>query len=236
MAGNQDPRGPHWMNVMLELRAFGEVGRSIASRSFLNSAPRGDGHPVLVLPGLMASDASTIMLRHCLSKLGYVVEGWGLGRNWGAGDGAEERLRERLIEMGKTHRRTPSLVGQSMGGVFARYLAACHPNEVRSVATLGSPIAWSPRANNAWRMHEWMTGKSVGDDDPMWRKCVAPAVVPSTSIYSKSDGIVHWKSCVATGPMDKSIEVGGTHTGMAFAPKAILEVAKALAEASARRE
>lgn len=104
------------------------------------------------------------------------------------------------------------------------------------MATLGSPIAWSPRANNAWHAHEWMKGKRMEEADPMWRKCVAPALVTSTSIYRKSDGFVHWKSCVASGPMDKSIEVGGTHMGMGFAPKAILEVDKALSDASARPE
>lgn len=116
--GNLSPKGPDWVKVMLELRAFGEVGRGLASRSFLNHAPRGDGHPVLGFPGLLGSDASTIMLRRCLSKLGYEVEGWGLGRNWGARDGAKKLLRERLVEMGKRHQRKPSLVGQSMGGRF----------------------------------------------------------------------------------------------------------------------
>ena len=134
---------------MLELRAFRLVGASRALLPFLRRAPGGDGHPVLVLPGLIASDTSTQPLRAYLTDLGYEVHGWGLGRNMGLKPGLEDKMKTRLCELHKETGRQVSVIGWSLGGVYAREIASEAPDAVRSVITLGSPLHGNPRATNA---------------------------------------------------------------------------------------
>src|SRR5205085_10696947 len=86
------PQPPSRVLQLLELRAFGEFGSAFALLPLLQTAPRGDGHPVLVLPGLIAGDGSTRLLRGYLRGLGYDVHGWGLGRNLGLKPGLEDRM------------------------------------------------------------------------------------------------------------------------------------------------
>ena len=94
---------PSPLLMMLEARAFAEFGASVAAYPLLRRAPRGDGHPVLVLPGLGADDASTWPLRAYLRDLGYAVHGWQLGTNRGPREGVEGRLRERLATLAARH-------------------------------------------------------------------------------------------------------------------------------------
>src|SRR5215211_6689071 len=125
----QTLRPPSRTLMFLEGRAIHELGAFLGALPLLSLAPRGDGHPVLVLPGLVASDTSTRPLRSFLKHRGYSVYGWRQGRNL-------------------------SLRGWSLGGLYARQLAKMMPDRVRSVITLGSPFAGSPRATNAWRVYE----------------------------------------------------------------------------------
>jgi pimeloyl-ACP methyl ester carboxylesterase len=192
----------------LALRAGVEFGAGLAALPWLRLAPRGDGHAVLVLPGLGASDASTRMLRGFLRDRGYAAEGWGLGRNVGPRTGVERALLETLERMGDDSGRTVSLVGWSLGGLYARELAARRPQAVRSVVTLGSPLHHPHAA-----------------DRPL------PAV-PTTSIYSRSDEIVPWRcSVVATGDASENVEVLGSHLGLGFNPAVLFAVSDRLAQA-----
>ena len=145
-----DPAAPPSRELLwLELRAIPELAAFFSMFPVLRLAPAGDGHPVLVLPGLGASDASTRPLRAFLRDRGYRAHGWKLGRNLGPRPGAEAGMQARLAELHARYGRPVSLFGWSRGGVFARELARRARAQVRSVITLGSPFAGEPRASNA---------------------------------------------------------------------------------------
>lgn len=222
---------PSRLLQLLELRAAWELAAGVAALPWLRLAPRGDGHPVLVLPGLIASDASTRLLRGFLTRRGYDVHGWGLGRNYGPRPGVEDAM---LATIDRLHARTGrkvSLVGQSLGGAYARLLAARRPDAVRSVITLGSPVAGHPRSSNAWRLYEFTSGHGAVDPQ-RWQRVTQAPHVPTTSIYSRSDGVVAWRSSIeaAALPHTENIEVVSSHVGMAVNPAVLFVVAERLAQ------
>jgi pimeloyl-ACP methyl ester carboxylesterase len=227
-------RPPSTTLQLLELRALGELGLSLALMPVLRRAPRGDGHPVLVLPGLISGDTSMQLLRAYLGDRGYSAQGWGLGRNMGLKPGLEERMVARLLELHRAHGCKVSLVGWSLGGLFAREIAGIVPNAVRSVITLGSPIRGNPKSTNAWRIYELASGQRV--DDPQFRRPrSAPPPVPTTSIYSRTDGIVAWQCSVEpAGTHNESIEVKGSHCGLGVNAAALYAVADRLAQPEGR--
>ena len=226
----RSPRPPSKLLQLLEFRAFSEFGTSLALLPFLRRAPRGDGHPVLVLPGLIASDRSTQPLRSYLTDQGYDVHGWGLGRNMGLKPGLEKRMKACLRELHETSGRKVSVVGWSLGGVYAREIASELPDAVRSVITLGSPLHGNPRATNAWRVYELASGQSI--DDPDLKKLRdEPPPVPTTSIFSRSDGIVAWQCSVEpTTDRSENIEVVGSHCGLGVNAAALHAIADRLAQ------
>ena len=130
---------PLWLTA-LEARALLELGAWAAARQWLLRAPPGDGHAVLVIPGFGATDRSTWPLRHVLERLGYAVQGWELGRNTGSSPRIADALRRRLATARRRSGRPVSLIGWSLGGIYARELARRNPDAVRQVITLGSPI------------------------------------------------------------------------------------------------
>ena len=218
-----------WLQL-LELRAAGELAAGVAALPWLRLAPRGDGHPVLVLPGLIASDLSTRLLRDFLTGRGYDVHGWGLGRNYGPRPGIEEAMLATVDKLFAQSGRKISLIGQSLGGAYARLLAAQRPDAIRSVITLGSPVSGHPKASNAWRVYEFTSGRS-SDDPRRWKQVTQAPRVPTTSIYSRSDGIVAWQTSVqATRANTESIEVISSHVGMAVHPVVLFAVADRLAQ------
>ena len=218
--------------LLLEGRALWELGAFAASLPILSQAPRGDGHPVLVLPGLIASDLSTRPLRGFLNGQGYKAHGWGLGRNLGPRPGVQPLMLTRLRELHQRYQRKVSLVGWSLGGVFARELAKQAPKAVRMVITLGSPFGGHPKATNAWRVYEMASGETVGDRDSAFVESLRqPPPVPTTAIYSRSDGICAWQNCrEQPGPQAESIEVSGSHCGLGHNPAAVYAVAERLAQ------
>ncbi len=221
---------PSRLLQLLELRALWELAAGVAAQPWLRLAPRGDGHPVLVLPGLMASDRSTRLLRGFLTRRGYDVHGWGLGRNYGPRRGVEEAMLATIDRLHTTSGRKLSLIGQSLGGAYARLLAVLRPDAVRSVITLGSPVAGHPRSSNAWRVYEFTSGKSALDGR-RWKQVTQEPRVPTTSIYSRSDGVIAWRSSVgASGPNTDSIEVISSHVGMAVHPAVLYALADRLAQ------
>ena len=223
-------RPPSKFLQLLELRAFREFGASLALLPLLRTAPRGDGHPVLVLPGLIASDTSTEPLRAYLADRGYDVHGWGLGRNLGLRPGVETKMKARLREIHRESGRKVSIVGWSLGGVFAREIASAAPEAVRTVITLGSPIHGDPRSTNAWRVYELASGQSV-DDPKLRRPRDSAPPVPTTSIYSRSDGIVAWQCSVEPQTdYSESIEVIGSHCGLGVNASVLYAIADRLAQ------
>ncbi|WP_213959192.1 MULTISPECIES: triacylglycerol lipase [unclassified Variovorax] len=213
-----------------ELRAGWELGATLSLWPLLKLAPKGDGHPVLVLPGLGAGDRSTQLLRRYLRGRGYDVHGWGLGRNLGPREGVEAGMFKLLESLREKADRKVSLVGWSLGGAYARLLATKRPDLVRSVITLGSPFAGGPRSTNAWHIYEDVSGQSSDDQTRM--KHVRPTPpVPTTSIFSRSDGVVAWRgSLEKTGPAAENIEVFASHVGLGANPSVLYAVADRLAQ------
>ena len=226
-----EPRPPHPLLMLAEGRVVAELAAFYAARRWLVRLPRGDGHPVLVLPGFLASDFTTAPLRHLLRDLGYQVHGWGLGRNVRV-DLARVRAMEALLQ--RLHQeagRKVSLIGWSLGGLFARELAKLHPGSVRQVITLGSPIRDDRRHTSVTRLFEWLNGKEpepirhghfVGLDQP--------PPVPCTTILSRSDGIVHWRGAVQPdgSPHCENVVVSGSHCGLPVNPAVIAVLADRL--------
>jgi pimeloyl-ACP methyl ester carboxylesterase len=216
-------------------RATIEAAALLPAAPWLRRAPRGDGHPVLVLPGFTAGDESTIALRIYLRDLGYRAHRWKLGRNLGfdgSRAGFEGRLVHRLGVIFHRFGRRVSLVGWSLGGIYAREIARAAPHMVRQVITLGSPFAGRGRASNVRRLYEVLTGRKIPEHDPeLLARLHEPPPVPSTAIYSRSDGVAHWRACIErTGPHTDNIEVFGSHCGLGFNPAVLYAVADRLAQ------
>lgn len=229
----QAMRPPSRTLMLLEGRALSELGAYFGALPLLNLAPRGDGHPVLVLPGLVASDASTQLLRSFLRRKGYAVSGWRQGRNFGLRDGVQESMLDLVQELHETHGRKVSLVGWSLGGLYARQLAKMMPERVRSVITLGSPFAGDPRSTNAWQVYEMVSGRRAhSSDDNFGGALKQTPPVPTTAIFSRTDGICAWQGCRETpSPLSENIEVDSSHCGMGHHPAVVYAVADRLAQA-----
>lgn len=231
MPTTTDPSAPPSRALLLlELRAIWELGAFFSMAPLLRLVPRGDGHPVLVLPGLAASDVSTQPLRAFLKDRGYRTHGWKLGANLGPRPGAEAQMQARLAELAERHQRKVSLIGWSLGGIFAREMARRAPEQVRSVITLGSPFAGEPKASNAWQLYERASGCQV-EDWPQRERMRTPPPVPSTAVFSRSDGIVAWQGCMEQeGAATENIEVEGSHSGLGHNPTVLYAIADRLAQ------
>jgi len=231
---------PGWWLVLLEARAGWEAAASVLAWPILQTAPKGDGHPVMVIPGLGADDHSTIILRHFLSDRGYAVTGWGQGMNRGDGAGVREALVQRLLELETASGRAVSLVGWSMGGVFARMLAHQHTRSVRRVVTLGTPFTGDEQGTNAGWAYRLLNGRSPAGlkRSTLGRAATAAARVPTTSIYSRTDGIVSWHNSVAPqhDSLSENIEVHASHLGIGAHPAAMYAVADRLASPISGRQ
>ena len=231
-ASAQALRPPSKTLMLLEGRALHEFGAFVAALPLLSLLPRGDGHPVLVLPGLVASDASTRPLRDVLKNRGYAVSGWRQGRNLGLRPGVQDGMTDLVRALSDQHGRKISLVGWSLGGLYARQLAKMMPERVRSVITLGSPFAGSPKSTNAWRVYEMASGRRADEEDPRFGGSLTePPPVPTTAIYSRTDGVCAWQGCKErTSALSESIEVESSHCGMGHHPAVVYAVADRLAQ------
>lgn len=225
---------PNAFLMALEGRMPWEFGASIAAYPLLRAAPAGDGHPVLVFPGLAASDITTLPLRTFLRERGYRPHGWDLRFNLGPRAGVIEQSLARVRTLHRETGRRVSLVGWSLGGIYARELAKMAPESVRCVVTLGTPFTGSPKATNAWRIYELASGHKLDDPQVLAQVREAPPV-PTTSIYSRSDGVVAWRCSVnAPGKRVENIEVAASHIGMGLHPLAWFAVADRLAQGERR--
>ncbi len=215
---------------VLEARAFAEHYAAIVMCPILSAAPRGDGHPVLVLPGLAAGDATTAILRRFLKSRGYAASGWGQGLNLGLRPGVLERAHDTLRALYREHGRAVSIIGWSLGGLYARELAKLSPEMVRLVITLGSPFTGHPRETNAWRLYEFVSGHRIGSHD-FHGPLRTPPLAPTTSIWSPNDGIVSWRCSVETRrDLAENIVVDSSHFGLGAHPAALYAIADRLAQ------
>lgn len=230
------PARPSRLLALSELpRALGELTSLPWFGPLLMSAPRGDGHPVLVLPGFVTTDISTQILRRYLELLGYQSFGWELGRNLGPkAIGLEgEKLVQRLDAIYALTGKKVSIIGWSLGGVMARQVSRRRPDIVRQVISLGSPFTGDPRATNVLKAYEALTGQKLSDEatQAQLRESRAKPPVPSTAIFTKADGIVAWENC--REPADATtdnIEVYGSHCGLGVNASVLYAVADRLAQ------
>ncbi|HEX8957202.1 MAG TPA: alpha/beta hydrolase [Burkholderiaceae bacterium] len=221
---------PGWFLMALEGRAPLELGASLLSVPLLRQAPYGDGHPVLVFPGLVTGDLTTVVLRNFLESQGYAAHAWEQGINFGPRPGVMERCLERLQEVRAEHGSAVSLIGWSLGGVYARELAKMAPDDVRCVITLGTPFTGHPKATNAWRVYEFTSGHKLVDDARLAALKETPPV-PTTSIYSRTDGIVAWRCSVEEDTASsENIEVHASHFGIGMNPTTLYAIADRLAQ------
>jgi pimeloyl-ACP methyl ester carboxylesterase len=214
-----------------------EPGRALLDYlgSHLRHAPlaQGDGHPVIVYPGLGAGAWSTSRLRESLNGAGFDARDWGFGQNTGPKGSIPdwlERLREGVALVRAETGRDVSLVGWSLGGIYAREIGRDAPELVRQVVTLGSPFAARPDATHAAWLYRLLNRAQPESSYAARMKQVLP--VPSTSIYSKSDGVGPWRGCIQPGGrLAENIEVGGvSHLGMGTNRKVLEIVADRLAQ------
>ncbi len=214
-------------------RALAEFASFVALRPLMGLLPHGDGHGVLVLPGFMASDSSTRPMRSLLTSLGYEVEGWNLGRNVRVDNERVEAMAGCVEALFKQTGGKISIVGWSLGGVFARELAKMMPDKVRQVISLGSPISDDRGHTNAARLFEWLNGKEPEPvrEGQFTRLHIAPPV-PTTSILTKADGVVAWRGSVQEpGANTENIEVFASHIGLGVNPSVMYAIANRLAQA-----
>jgi pimeloyl-ACP methyl ester carboxylesterase len=221
-------RPPSRLLAFAEPRALLELAAFYAVRPYLANLPKGDGHPVLVLPGFLASDTSTAPLRRLLKQLGFDARGWNMGRNVRVDAPRVHEMESLLLRIHRETGRKVSIVGWSLGGVFARELAKSHPEAVRLVISLGSPISDDRRHTNAARIFEYLNGK---DPEPIrhgrFTDLHRAPPVPTTSILTKSDGVVHWRGSVqkrCVHPHTENIEVLASHCGLGFNPSAVIAI------------
>jgi dienelactone hydrolase len=238
-ADRNQPPGPGRLRppglglLLAEARGIFELNASLLLSPLLMRAPRGDGHPVLTLPGFLAGDLSMAPMRRYLKELGYDAYAWKMGRNIGGISRMRAALRDRLADIHAATGRKVSIVGWSLGGVYARDLALQAPDMVRCVVTLGSPFANDVRATNATRLYEALSREPVEDNSEVRKAIAGDLPVPTTSIYSRSDGIVNWRTCILRpSATAENIEVHlASHTGMGVNAAALWAVVDRLAQA-----
>ena len=187
----------------------------------------------MILPGFAAADRSTQPLRMLLRKLGYRTYGWKLGTNLGPTPYIIDGLAERFAYIAEREQQPISLVGWSLGGLYARSIARDSHPYVRQVITLGSPLRMSTDDNSAvgplWDVVSPLHDKAVLE--AMRDRQDEKLLVPATSIYTRTDGVVHWRACLEEkGPMSENIEVFGSHAGLCFNPSVAVAVADRLAQ------
>jgi len=226
---------------MLEVRSFFEIASLPYSLPMLMHAPHGDGHPVLLLPGFMGSEGSLIALELYLRNRGYAVQTWGLGRNVGFRPGHASAIEQKIRYMHHESGRKVSLVGWSLGGVFALYGAHQAQECVRNVVTLGSPVtvdasgsAVPPLLKALYRLIAHPMGPAAHSMQPraktMRERKLLP--VPVSCLYSLSDGVVPPQEATMEGDPSRheNVRVWGSHTGLGFNPLVLQIVADRLAQ------
>jgi pimeloyl-ACP methyl ester carboxylesterase len=232
---------PSIVHMLSEGRMLLELGATSLFLPFLLRAPKGDGHPVMVLPGFLASDVSTKPLRAFLKVKGYKTYGWELGRNLGTEIvGGEQVISDALISrvvgLSEKYNKKISLVGWSLGGVLAREVARLLPNHVRQVISLGSPFNGPDgSAPVASKLFELINGDIAKSNPKAMQEMLSPPPLPTTAIFSRTDGVAHWHACkhheVERHEQAENIEVRGSHMGLGHNHQVIWIVANRLAQA-----
>ncbi len=207
-----------------------EFARLMACAPKLLMQKRGKGQPVIVLPGLGASNVSTLIMRNYLSWLGYEVRGWTLGRNNGDVGAMLPTLSEQLKQTYSEHRQKVTIIGWSLGGVLARELARDFPQYIRQIVTMGSPVVGGPKYTSFARLYHEQGADLDAIEARIAERERRSIRVPITSIFSKRDGIVSWQASIdKRNTQADNIEVGATHLGLGISPDVFMILARKLA-------
>ena len=220
--------GPSWQRLLAEAQVVIEPVRRLSRNLAIPPAE----HPrkVMLLPGFATHPVRMRYMARQLEKAGHRVKRWGLGFNFGPTPENFEILEQRLDDLHTRYGEPVFLVGWSLGGLFARELARRHPEKVAKVITMGSPFSGNPRANNAWRIYQFVTGHSV-DYPPIAGDTAAKPPVPTTALWSPKDGIISPRSaCGKAGERDRAVALRCTHLGFAYSDESILAVLRELEE------
>lgn len=222
------------------LRAPWELASYALASPWLGLGPKGDGHPVIVLPGFLADDRSTVGLRRAMGRRNLHAVGWGLGTDVGPSEEIVDGVPRLIEKLAAEHGTTVSLVGWSLGGILAREFTRMRPGLVRDVITLGSPyqlrVSDAPDLTSVGRIFHGLRGLHVTDLDHLPRESDRPPLpCPSTSIYSRTDGVVPWQACISpAGPRAENIEVACSHLGLGFDPLTLMVVIDRLVQPEGR--
>ena len=227
-------QSPHLGMLALEpVRALFEFAR-MQLADVARGRGQGDGHAVVLFPGLGADHRFMDPLAGHCRQLGYDVWHWGRGRNTGpAGDPARwlDALASEIDALVVPAHRQATLIGWSLGGLYAREIAKALPHRVRQVITLGTPFARIANSTNVQWLYELLSGSAAAVDTRLARRLATPPPVPTTSIYSRSDGVVAWQACVGrASPLTQNIEVESSHLGLVWHPDVLRIVADRLAQ------
>jgi pimeloyl-ACP methyl ester carboxylesterase len=221
----QEMKPPHWSLALTEApRALAEYGTQVLLRRvLLSKLPRGDGHGVMVIPGFMGDDPFNRSLVDFLNKLGYRASGWQMGRNLGLGRLSLDDLKVKLGRLGQAGGGKVSLIGHSLGGIYAREIARMQPHTIRQVISLGSPFGEGRESGSyASRLHQRLNPDDQVDPELLRLReelAIAPPV-PTTSIYTKGDGVVNWRTAIQNNGhhQTQNIQVIGSHCGLTLNP------------------
>jgi alpha/beta hydrolase family protein len=234
--GLPDLAPPAWLLTAGELARFPTEYAVSWLVDRLPAADLGCGRPVLVLPGFGATDLSTGRLRAHLDQRGWATYAWGVGTNHGLTDDVLDGVLARFDEVHGQVRQPVDVVGWSFGGLLARWLAHQRPAQVRSVVTLGSP--WRAEGEKTRTTPLFERSRRVRGLSERAEKVIdelrGPLPVPTTAIWSKTDGIVGWRGCrveqAEGGPRADNVVVPSSHLGMASNPFALAALTRALSQ------
>lgn len=194
-------------------------------RHFARSGPRGpeDGPPVVVIPGFLCSDRTTIALRRQLAAAGFRVHGWKMGWNLGARADTLERLRAQVERLGGG--QPVLMVGWSLGGLYAREYARSFPDQVKAVVTLGTPFSGDPRQNTVWPLYERVARHKV--DEPPIPRVTAKPPVPHLALWSRRDGLIAPRAARGLPEeRDKEVELTCRHMAFGVSAKAARQIVR----------
>jgi pimeloyl-ACP methyl ester carboxylesterase len=218
-----------------QVRGLLELPRLVVRWPRLTRLPKGEGAPVLVLPGYGAGDGSTIALQGFLRRLDYRVWGWGLGCNSGDVRDLLPRVVSRLAQVASTGGQRVALIGWSLGGYLAREAARERPDLVRRVVTLGTPVVGGPKYTAVARFYRRRGIDVDAIEAAVDARNRTPLDTPITAIYSRTDGVVAWPACIDHWSANvEHVEVATSHLGFGFAPDVFEIVAERLARPDSR--
>ncbi len=226
-AANPEPGDrPKLRHLIGELSILAEPVRRPFRK--LEIAPAETPRTIMLLPGFATHPVRMRYLAQNLERAGHIVKRWGMGFNLGPTPENVTFLEDRLTQLHDRYGREVVLVGWSLGGLFARELARRHPEKVAKVITMGSPFSGNPRANNAWRIYQFIAGHPV-DQPPIEGDTRAKPPVETIAFWSARDGIISPRSaCGKDGERDRAVALRCNHLGFSYSPECIQAILREL--------